>query len=377
VVSSPPNIVIIGIDAWRADCFNAIDTPNLWQFAQQGIILHNHKSGANHTSLGLFSLFYAIPSTYHYNFSKKLQSPLFIDRLQQLDYQIMFSFAGRHSFKGNGFDKTIFSKIPTACFNSIGEVPSERDISINNGWLDWYDNRNVKKPHFSFLFYHSVHDNDFPSEFNKNYTPTKGKYKHKDFVTTVGKQGFISAYKTSVQYVDSLIAKVIQKLTAENDLTNTIIIITSDHGREFDDNHQGCWTNGSNFTDCQIKVPCAIIGPKFNALKDYWKKDDLTTHYDIIPTIMKNFLGVENDVADYSIGINLLDKNNLKRDWLFVTNSLRHSMPCAIIDENTIFQWFPTGFYQIFNKQNHHIFTKTINKQRLAEAIDMMTRFLK
>jgi membrane-anchored protein YejM (alkaline phosphatase superfamily) len=91
---------------------------------------------------------------------------------------------------------------------------------------------------------------------------------------------------------------------------------------------------------------------------------------------MKNFLGVQNDITDYSVGIDLFN-TKIKRDWLFTTNSLRHSMPCAIVDENTIFQWFSSGFYQFFNKQNHHVFNQTINKQRLAEAIDMMTRFLK
>ena len=84
-----------------------------------------------------------------------------------------------------------------------------------------------------------------------------------------------------------------------------------------------------------------------------------------------------NDTKDYSTGVDLLAKNSQPRVWSFASYIHRNAMYCGIIEDKTIFQWFPSGFYQFLNKQNQPIFNQTINKQRLAEAVNMMTRFLK
>jgi membrane-anchored protein YejM (alkaline phosphatase superfamily) len=76
------------MDAWRADCFNKIDSPNLWSLAQKGTIFNNHSSASNHTHAGLFGLFYSIPPSYYHAFLHNQQQPIFIKRLKQLNYQL-------------------------------------------------------------------------------------------------------------------------------------------------------------------------------------------------------------------------------------------------------------------------------------------------
>ena len=48
--------------------------------------------------------------------------------------------------------------------------------------------------------------------------------------------------------MDDLIGKVINQLKNKGLLENTIIIITGDHGQEFNDNKKGYWEHGGNFS---------------------------------------------------------------------------------------------------------------------------------
>lgn len=56
-----PNILLIGIDAWRFDDANRDVTPNIAHFGQQATRFTHHLSGGNSTQAGLFSLFTAYP----------------------------------------------------------------------------------------------------------------------------------------------------------------------------------------------------------------------------------------------------------------------------------------------------------------------------
>ena len=119
-------------------------------------------------------------------------------------------------------------------------------------------------------------------------------------------QPFFNRYKTSVRYVDTVAAQVLNKLKETGDLENTVVIITGDHGQEMNDNKLNFWGHNSNFTDAQVKVPFAIFGPGINKLDTKWSSQSLTSHQDVVPTVMKHYLGVTNDVKDYSVGEDLL-----------------------------------------------------------------------
>ena len=56
------NILIINIEALRADMLNPSNMPNLQTLANQGFNFKNHFSGANNSEQGVFSLFYGLPN---------------------------------------------------------------------------------------------------------------------------------------------------------------------------------------------------------------------------------------------------------------------------------------------------------------------------
>ena len=87
---------------------------------------------------------------------------------------------------------------------------------------------------------------------------------------------YLALYKNAVRYTDDLIQEVLDYLNSKNLLGNTIVVISSDHGDEFNDNKLNFWGHGGNFTDAQIKVPLVIHWPgKKSANVEY-----VTSHLD-------------------------------------------------------------------------------------------------
>lgn len=108
-------------------------------------------------------------------------------------------------------------------------------------------------------------------------------------------------YWNSVHYVDALIGELLERIEAEKLLDDTIVVITGDHGEEFNDTNDNSWGHTGNFTKFQSQVPLIVYVP--------WLKPRqvtaVTSQLDIPPTLMQEGLGCGNDVSDYSNGVNL------------------------------------------------------------------------
>jgi hypothetical protein len=372
-VNNPPNILIIAMDAWRFDCFNAVDSPNLWNFAQSGKVFSSHFAAANYTFPSLFGLFYSIPSTYMATFFQEKQTPVFLKQLQQMNYQINF-FNGFGKTENEQYTKKIFTNIDDLYIESKDTSNAMHDSKLTNDMLAWHANCNKSQPWFAFVFYDALHGPNFPDDYSTVAIQSDTFSSYKKFAKHVGKDAFIASYKTSVHYLDSLAAKILNKLQGSNDLANTIVIITADHGNEFNDNQQGEWGYGSNFTNCQIKVPFAIILPEEYKNKLTLATDSLTSHYDIVPTLMKNFLGVNNPIADYSVGNDLLN-NDITKDWMLAGAMGGYSLSAAIVRKDYALKFMPSQ-YNLIDNFNQLIFNQDINTAYIKQALEYMSRFM-
>ncbi|WP_198552875.1 DUF3413 domain-containing protein [Psychromonas sp. Urea-02u-13] len=370
VVDKPINIMFLVIDSWRADTFNAENTPNMWEYAQSGVIFNNHIATGNATRTGIFGLFYGIPGTYWHAFLANQKSPLLIDRLQELDYE-MGIFAAAQLEKPE-FNQTVFKNIPNLRIKSEGNWPSELDKDLTKDWLEWYSKRDTSKPAFSFLFYDAPHGYDFPKDYPHRYEPMLDEINYLKLNNDSDPTLFLNRYKTSVSFVDSVAKQVLDKLKETGDLANTLVIITGDHGQEINDNRQNFWGHNSNFTKPQVNVPFAIFGPKINGQMLDWAENDLTSHQDVVPTLMKNYLGVTNDIKDYSVGEDLLSKS-VERNWIISSSYSGY----AIIEKESILEIGATGQYQLLDKTNRPIKDAQLNYQHLQEALDQISRFSK
>ncbi|HAT8492948.1 TPA: DUF3413 domain-containing protein [Vibrio vulnificus] len=369
-VEKPLNIMLLVVDSWRADTFNADNTPNMWKYAQSGVVFNNHIATGNATRTGIFGLFYGIPGTYWHGFLANQQSPVLIDRLQALDYQLGIFTAAQ--LRKPEFNQTVFTKVDNLRIGSEGSRPSELDADLTQDWLAWYDQRDKSKSTFSFLFYDAPHGYDFPADFEPKYEPILKEVNYLKLHNDTDPTPFFNRYKTSVRYVDSMATKVLDKLKESGDLENTLVIITGDHGQEMNDNKLNFWGHNSNFTDAQVNVPFAIFGPGVDAAKMQWSSEALTSHQDVVPTLMKHYLGVTNDVKDYSVGEDLLG-DAVKRDWIISSNYSGY----AIITDDNILEVSGGGQYQFMDKTNRQLKDQQPNFTYLQQALEQISRFSK
>jgi membrane-anchored protein YejM (alkaline phosphatase superfamily) len=325
-------------------------------------------------------LFYGIPANYYNKFKQHKIPALLFSRLKQLDYQINI-FNGWYQDENNEITKFFLHNALIWNLSNNITRQYQKDQELTKAWLHWHSRIDKAKPWFSFVFYDSLHGPDFPEDYSQIAKPAIGLHDYKKFADKVGKQGFIKSYKTSVHYIDSLANKILQQLKDANDLDNTIVIITADHGCEWDDNNQGKWGYWSNFTDSQVKIPFAIILPKQLQHKLTTQEDKITTHYDIVPTLMHNFLGVANKITDYSIGNDLFSEFN-NSSWSLATAiypKKYYTEACfAIITKNQIIRVKPSSNYNFIDKFNNIIFSgKEIKFEYLNQSLEYMTRFIK
>lgn len=369
-IDEPVDIIFLVIDSWRYDTFNADNTPNLWSFAQNGVIFDHHISTGNSTRTGIFGMFYGIPGTYWQNVLSNGRSPVFMDRLQSLDYQIgAFSSA---SLMNPEFNRTVFSNIQGLRLRSEGDSPAARDENLTKDWLKWYGNRDTSKPSFSFLFYDAPHGYDFSDTYEKRYEPMLKDVNYLSLDNDTDPVPFFNRYKTSVHFVDSLSKKVIDAVKKSGDIENTIVIITGDHGQEFNDNRLNYWGHNGNFTPAQVHVPFAIIAPG-SSFKGSEFSGDFSTHEDIVPTLIKHYLGGMNiPIGDYSTGIDLFGSREQSRKWLISSSYSAYAM----ITEDSILEVGASGQYQHLDLTNRAK-EEEPNFIYLKDVLEHLSRFKK
>lgn len=368
-VEKPLNIMWIVVDSWRADTFNAETSPNMWNLAQKGQVFNQHYSTGNCTRTGIFGMFYAIPGTYWHGILVNRQTPVFMDRLQALNYDLGIFAAAK--LTNPEFDQNVFAKVPNLRISSEGSSPAGLDVGLTEDWLKWYGQRDRSKPAFSFLFYDAPHGYDFPEGYKTQFQPMLKEVNYLKLNNETDPSLMFNRYKTSVHYVDSLVKRVIDKLESSGDLDNTVIIITGDHGQEINDNKQNFWGHNGNYTDVQTKVPFAIIAPNQVSLKK-WDSNLITSHQDIVPTLMKHHLGVSNDIKDYSVGEDLFGEP-VKRDWIMSSNYSSY----AVITPQNILEVGAVGQYDLLDKTNRPAKNQEVNAQYLQEALEQISRFSK
>lgn len=367
-VENPPNIVFLVIDSWREETFNAENTPNLWNFAQNGTIYQEHLSTGNATRAGVFGFFYGIPSTYWHSAIDNKTSPVFIDRMQELDYQLGIFASAR--LTSPEFDQTVFLKVPDLRKESTGDTAVARDQNITEEWLDWFEQKDDSKPSFSFLFYDAPHGYAFPEDYDHRYEPMLSEVNYLKLNNNTDPMPLMNRYKTSVHFIDSLAKQVLNALSASGEMENTIVVITSDHGEELNDNKQNYWGHNGNFSNPQVHVPFAIIGKGVPKNTNGWN-NRFTSHQDVVPTLMQNYLGVKNPVQDYSMGVNLLGKP-IDRDWLLVSSYSKY----AVVTHKDIMEVGSVGQFSYVDKKYKPLKDQP-DYELLQQALEQISRFSK
>lgn len=370
-LASPPlNVLLILLDSARFDLLDKEIMPNYWQFSQ-GInsqTYSDHISGGNATRTGVFNLFYGIPGTYWDAFSSSQTAPVLMDTFQKYDYQMSINAAA--PLTQPAFDRTIFANINDIPLTTDGDSPWQRDETITNNWLKFIENQATQeqqKPFFGFLFYDGIHGFSTPSDAEKKFTPAWKRVDHLSLNSDFDAQPYFNLYKNSAVQVDKQLGKIFSQLSEKGLFENTIIIITSDHGQEFNDNGLNYWGHGSNFTPAQVHVPLAIHWPG----KTKANYSHRTTHSDLSVTLMEDLFQTTSDPKDYSLGHNLLETN--RESWSIAGSYVNY----AVIEPDYQVVTYPTGHYDVLDNSARPLPSQKINGKTSLEVMQALSHFYK
>jgi arylsulfatase A-like enzyme len=309
------NVILILIDTLRADhlgCYgySRNTSPEIDKLANEGIIFKNMLAQTSWTLPGTASILSGLyPKNHGANTSK--------DRLSE-EINLLSEILGKHgyhsyAFVGNlyvtpvfGFDQGYkkFFSFPDLNLHTTSD-------KINDLLLKFIQQLEDTSNNFIYVHYVDPHAPYIPKEkhfsksnkgiFSIDFFRSKAIYNMSEEMRSRVIEEMINAYDDEILFNDKMIGNLLQALKKKNMYSNSLIIITSDHGEEFFE-HEGL-QHGRTLYEEQLNVPLIIHLPD-KVHRPIYK---IANQVDIYPTIL-SLLGIP--IPEYIDGINLL--NNKK-----------------------------------------------------------------
>lgn len=360
-----PNIVLILVDSWSKRTLTQQCMPHVYEYAQANEQYDNHFSCANGTRFAVFGLFTSAPPTYWDDFEADGIQPLFIDQLQQCGYDIRVHASA--TFENPPFRKRIFGRVEGVPSNTPGDTPLQRDRRITEDFIaELPALSSGDRPFFSMLFYDLPHGIEVPEDSLYRFQPS---WKYADYAALSNDTDpvpFFNLYQNVCAVTDGMIGQVLMALRQQHLDENTIVIITGDHAQEFNENHQNFWGHSGNFSRWQIGVPMIVHRP--GAVPQRY--EHRTTHYDVVPTFMHDYLGVTNPPADYSVGHLLTD--TIRRDCHLASEGLIYAF---IIAGDTIVEKRGEGTLDVYDRDMRPVTDYHVSPQLFQEMTHCLSYF--
>lgn len=354
------NVLWLAIDTLRYDAFTKDIMPNTYAFSENGYVFNDHYSSSNSTRGGIFGLFYGLPPSY-WQVALSAGIPAAIVQATRDQNYALGVFTSATVFKPE-FHNTVFVGEKNLRPQSDGNNVFERDADAINDFAEFLGKRKAdNKNFFSFIFLDNVHSTAVPEGFKGPFQPAWTTVNHLALKEDTDPTPYFNLYKNSVYYADLNIKKVLDLLKDNGYDENTVIVITSDHGEEFNDNGDNFWGHNSNFTNAQIKIPLIIKWPG----KGRGSVDMTTSAYDLTATILPEVFGVTNPISDFSIGQNLF---NLKPVNYVLCGSYLEN---AIVEKDRIVLIDELGMLRFKDKH----YNDTDNTARDAYLLDAVRTF--
>lgn len=301
------NVLLITVDGLNYSRFTK-DMPGLGQFAQNNVTFTQHMSAGNSTENGLFGLFYGISPSYMDGVLAARIPAALITGLNQQGYQLGL-------FSSTGFDTPLYRQALLSDF-SLPAGRAQNDAQTTDQWIDWLDK-------------YATDDNRWFSWVSFNGTNINA--------TDRSLADFDQRYRQAAGEVDTQIMRLLNTLASHGKLENTVVIITAGHGVPLGKEHESfAWDRS------RIQVPLVIHWPGTPAQHI----GKLTSHQDVMTTLMRRLLHVKSPAFEYSQGEDLFTASRT-HDWVLGAdnNTLGITTPATtLVLDNS-------GNYRIYNRQ--------------------------
>jgi membrane-anchored protein YejM (alkaline phosphatase superfamily) len=358
---------MIVIDSWNNRSWSPEVFPNIWNFSSRCTYYRNHLSSSNGTTGSTFGMFFGLPSYFRNDIEATGTQPLLVEQMLASGYDVKaFSSA---TLVYPPFARLLFANVPDLRIESKGKTVYERDCEITNEFISYIENSDGKRPFYSLLFYDLAHGYELPAEKLTRFTPSWEFANYLALNNNTDPTPFWNLYRNCLFQIDSLVGRVINSLEEKKLLDNTVVVITGDHGQEFNENRKNFWGHNSNYSPVQLRVPLLY----FDASQAAAIRHHRTTHYDIAPTLLKSVLGVQNDVSD--LGAGHLLEDSCSRDWHIVGDNINYAFIRE--EDNTIIEKKHSGYIDVYDSLMNLRNDYKINARELNEVILELNKFYK
>jgi hypothetical protein len=326
-----PNVILVMVDTLRSDhlsCYGAdIETPNLCRIAEGGTIYQgfSHASWTKPATASLLTS--TLPSTHVAMSKPSTLSPdltLISEAMQEAGYTtggIVSNINLAESFGfAQGYDdyyylapdyiagaeesssKLIIYQVVRQLWLGIAKGDNvyfndfyQDSEVVNEVAFEWIDERKDER-FFLFLHYMDPHDPYFVHPYDGSGVARVSMPEPEAEVSSELQE----LYRGEVEYLDENFGEFLAKLEAEGLYDDTIIILTADHGEEFNE-HGGFW-HGLTLYDEQIHVPLVIKWARNGGKSALGADEGVARLIDVGPTILG---AADIDVPEGMQGIDL------------------------------------------------------------------------
>ncbi|EEG83757.1 arylsulfatase [Proteus penneri ATCC 35198] len=262
------NVLIVVIDGLGNE--EVSDLPSLQQFAQNSLYFSRHYSSGINNDTALFGLFYGISPSYLDSVLSSRKNSALFDALSYRNYQLAM-------FSTNGFQTPLFKQAVLSDFSLPTSRSGDNSATINS-WNKWLIKNSQTSPWFSFLQING-HTNNASQRATLN-----------DQLETI--------FKT---------------LQETKTLDNTVVVVTSSYHQDNNKKQVNQWLlDKTTFNLSQSQVPLIIHWPNMTPQVI----DRMTSHQDVMTTLMQHVLHVISPADNYSQGEDLfaITRNH---PWIF------------------------------------------------------------
>lgn len=298
VAANRPNLLFILVDTLRWDHLSTYGyarstSPRIDALGEQGWVFENHISHAGQTVPATISMLiskYPVEHGFVHegpgHFAKN--PPYFGSELVFLGDVLRDA-----GYRTGGFVANPFLTAKHNFDQSFDHFHHERGRGevLTRAALRWIEESETeaKSPFFAYLHLMDVHSPyEPPAPYAERYPkPSRGSLVYRngpapnaspsDLVFTV------SLYDAQINYVDDLVAELLDGLEARGRLENTIVVLTADHGEEFLEH--GGLGHGTSVYGELVNVPLIVYFPK--QLVGGRRIDHITQHIDLAPTLLE------------------------------------------------------------------------------------------
>ena len=366
-IPRPHNIVWMNLESLRFDAIDERTMPRLTAYAErfQLRLQRQHWSGGNATQFGVFSQLTGLSGYHLHNLSRAGMPDPFLALLARNGYRLRIAKKNQLKYVG----LSVLLPPGTVQEDIEGKSHDGRDRRMIDRYLQDRAARPSGTRSFDFIALDATH---WPYLFPPEHTifrpapPLSGSQAILGLTEEL--ECVRNRYRNACHFVDEQIGRVLDDLQARRELDATIIVVTGDHGEEFQD--RGQMTHASVLNDFQARTPLWMHLPDVAGPLPI---DDVpTTHMDIVPTMLQT-LGFDADIL-YTQGRSLRSKLEDRPVLTLSDTGFRVPLYRALVTRTYISRWAQRPLRYLFAGVQRRDGAEVRSQEWLSEARALNTQ---